>query len=257
MKRGAIILLMAAVAVQGAVTSDHGFPAEFTEGTEATITYTKTIDGLTDGVQEGSVTPVITGPVGITLAAKPYSFQSINPESETLTWQWTPDAPGEYTIHFDDTATQGTEADITEVVTVEGISLPPLTWNPSIQTHEINGDLSGRNWGDWQPNPGGSLASNLLKFHNDGETDQEYKIRFLNDHFESRQGHQISIADNLRFLKTSGETPGNLVEFATGSEARFIVPAGETWWIQHEVIEAPDPMTTSQYTIPVYTARLR
>lgn len=258
MKRGAIILLMAAVAVQGAVTSSTTEPETITEGQEATLTFTKQIDGLTDGQQTGSVTPTFTGPTGtFSLATQNYDFASLDPENRTLEWQWLPNAPGEYTLDYVDSTTEGPSTSQTVQVTVLEASLPPLTWMPSFPAYDGQGQLTNRNWGGFTVEPGETLASDFLKLHNDGNEPQTYRVRFLDDAMETRYGNTINLVDNLRFLTSQGTTPGQGAPIQMdGLGAIVTVPPGTTW-LQYEIVEAPQTVTTAQYTAPFSITRLR
>ncbi|MGB1698123.1 MAG: hypothetical protein ACPHK8_06960 [Thermoplasmatota archaeon] len=254
----AVFLVLTAAFASAAVTSEHSAPATAGEGTQIALTWTKHIDGGTDGRQTGQVTPVITGPGATTLATKPYDFATLlDPESRTLTWTWTTTQPGTHQIHFDDSITEGTETDEFATIEVEPETLPAPAWTPPIQAHRQDGSLDGGNWGGWTAASASSLESNFLKLVNGGEEDQIWHVQFLDDQLTTKTGYSIALEDNLRFRSYRGPTPGaTSPHVTTDLAATFTVPPGTTW-LQYEVFETPQDITTSQYTAPFSLTNLR
>lgn len=110
MKPGLLLAFLLVLPVVAAtVTTTTQAPSSARVGDWVTLSYTKTA-ASTDGLQNGSITPTITGPVNVTLASAPYRFQStsaLNYASATLTWTWQPTRAGNYTVAFADHALFG------------------------------------------------------------------------------------------------------------------------------------------------------
>lgn len=115
------LLLAAIPVVLGEVTGEGDIsPSSPAAGDTAAVTFTKSVTLIVEGTQEGSVHLTITGPVSIDLGSQAYSVDAavLGDDTDVLTWQWTPMEPGQYTLVFDDTPTQGQETDDQIMVTV-------------------------------------------------------------------------------------------------------------------------------------------
>lgn len=120
----AVVLLFlvpaAAASVSSTLTLD---PGAVTAGQAVQVTFTKTVTLATDGIQNGTATLHIHGPVNVTLAAIPYRLVVTNPlylASAALAWTWTPTLAGNYTLTVTDQATQGAARNQTQTIHVEG-----------------------------------------------------------------------------------------------------------------------------------------
>ncbi|MCA1810818.1 MAG: hypothetical protein LC623_02270 [Halobacteriales archaeon] len=113
----ALLLVLFLPLAEAAVTSSLTLtPAVATVGQSVFVTYTKTAS-LSDGLQNGTVTLRVTGPVNATLASRAYHFTATL--YAALSWTWTPPEPGNYTLTFTDQSNSGTASNQSRTYHVE------------------------------------------------------------------------------------------------------------------------------------------
>jgi hypothetical protein len=113
-----VLLPVADALVSASVTVT---PTTGTVGEPVVLRYTRT-SSLLDGLQNGTVTPRITGATNVTLASQEYHFIAVLTvnATKTLNWTWTPTQAGNYTVTFTDHPTQGSPQNATTAYHIEG-----------------------------------------------------------------------------------------------------------------------------------------